>query len=78
MSAPMDNADLAGTGLRMTQSAVMVRVGNAPAAFGVSRATIYRWAKKDHITIHKRGKMSFIDPAEVSNFIKGLGGQVGD
>jgi len=62
----------------MQQSAVMVRVSQAKAAFGVHRATLYRWAASDHIRIHKRGSMSFVDPTEVKNFIKGLGDTVGD
>ena len=54
----------------------MVRVSQAKAAFGVHRATIYRWAAENHIKIHKRGSMSFVDPNEVRAFI--MGDQLGD
>jgi hypothetical protein len=61
-----------------TQKPIMVRVSNAKPAFGVHRATLYRWAAADHIKIHKRGAMSFVDPIQVKNFIMGLGDQLGD
>ncbi|MEI4262823.1 DNA-binding protein [Roseovarius sp. D0-M9] len=57
---------------------IMVRVSNAKAAFGVHRATLYRWAADNHITIHKRGTMSFVDPVQVRNFIMGLGERMGE
>ena len=60
------------------QAAIMVRVSQAQSAFGVHKSTLYRWAKEEHIAIHKRGSMSFVDPVEVKNFIMGLGDQVGD
>jgi hypothetical protein len=37
--------------------------------FGVHRYMLYRWAKSEHITIHRRGAMLFFDPSEVYNFI---------
>lgn len=52
---------------------VMVRVSKAQEVFGVHRATIYRWVAAGHIRLYKRGSMSFLDPAEVIAFIKGLG-----
>ena len=60
------------------QAPIMVRVSQAKAAFGVHRATLYRWAADKHIKIHKRGSMSFVDPTEVRNFIMGLGEQLGE
>jgi len=60
------------------QSPVMVRVSRAQSAFGVHRSTLYRWAAADQIRIYKRGSMSFVDPAEVRSFIKGLGDTLGD
>lgn len=59
------------------QRPVMVRVSKAQAVFGVHRATIYRWVAAGHIHLYKRGTMSFLDPAEVTAFIKGMGDQVG-
>jgi hypothetical protein len=54
----------------MTQKTpVMVRVSQAQTVFGIHRSTLYRWAKEKHITIHRRGAMSFVDPSEVYNFI---------
>ena len=60
------------------QATIMVRVSQAQSAFGVHKSTLYRWAKEEHIAIHKRGSMSFVDPEEVKNFIMGLGDQMGD
>jgi hypothetical protein len=57
--------------------ATMARPTNAKFHVGVSRATIYRWAKKGHIKLYKRFSMTFFDVAEVQDFIKGLGGQLG-
>jgi hypothetical protein len=51
------------------QTPVMVRVSQAQTVFGVHRSTLYRWAKSEHITIHRRGAMSFVDPSEIYNFI---------
>jgi hypothetical protein len=48
---------------------VIVRILQAQTVFGVHRSTLYRWAKSQHITIHRRGAMSFVDPSEVYNFI---------
>jgi hypothetical protein len=54
----------------MTQKIpVIVRISQAQTVFGVHRSTLYRWAKSEHITIHRRGAMSFVDPSEVYNFI---------
>ena len=54
----------------MTQKIpVIVRISQAQTVFGVHRSTLYRWAKSQHITIHRRGAMSFVDPSEVYNFI---------
>lgn len=58
------------------QAPIMVRPSQAKEVFGVHRATLYRWAAEKHIKIHKRGKMSFVDPNEVRAFI--MGDQQGD
>lgn len=50
---------------------IYVRTYEAKARFGVSRSTIYQWAKAGHITIHKRGGMSLLRVAEVVAFIEG-------
>lgn len=60
------------------QTAIMVRVSQAQSAFGVHKSTLYRWANQNHIAIHRRGSMSFVDPIEVKNFIMGMGDQMGD
>jgi hypothetical protein len=39
----------------MTQKIpVIVRISQAQTVFGVHRSTLYRWAKSQHITIHRR------------------------
>lgn len=53
---------------------ITCRPCDAKEVFGVSRATIYRWAEAGHISIYKRAGMSFLDVSEVRNFILGLGG----
>ncbi len=53
------------------------RPGDAPNLFGVSRVTIYRWAKAGHIHLHKKGNMTFLDVQEVKNFILAPGGPSG-
>jgi hypothetical protein len=58
--------------------AIMVRVSQAQPVFGIHRSTLYRWAKEKHITIHRRGAMSFVDPTEVRRFVIGEGGSIGD
>lgn len=50
---------------------IFVRTYEAKERFGVSRSTIYQWAKAGHITIHKRGGMSLLRVAEVVAFIEG-------
>lgn len=50
---------------------IYVRPVRAQQLFGVHRATLYRWAKDGHITIHKRGSTSFIHVDELRAFIEG-------
>lgn len=57
---------------------IYIRPGQAPAVFGVSRSTIYKWAKKGHVRIYKQGEISLVKVTEVENFITGLGDQLGD
>lgn len=55
---------------------LFIRPGQAPEAFGISRATLYRWAEQGKVKIYKRGSSSFVSVEEVSNFI--VGDQMGD
>ncbi len=48
---------------------VTCRPNQAIHVFGVSRATIYRWAKAGHITLYHRGGMAFVVVDEVLGFI---------
>lgn len=57
---------------------VTCRPTQAPQVFGVSRATIYRWAEKGHITLYQRAGMTFVKVDEVLSYITGMGDQVGD
>lgn len=50
---------------------ITCRPVQAKELFGVSTATIYRWAQKGHIRIHKRAGCSFLNVEEVKNFLLG-------
>lgn len=51
---------------------VYVRPRDSKLVFGISRATLYRWADRGAITIFRRGSASFVSVAEVSAYIEGL------
>ena len=57
---------------------VTCRPTQAPQVFGVSRATIYRWADKGYIRLYQRAGMTFVKVDEVLAYITGLGDQMGD
>lgn len=50
---------------------ITCRPVQAQELFGVSTSTIYRWAKKGYIRIHKRAGCSFLLVREVEDFILG-------
>ena len=54
------------------------RPADSQAVVGISRATLYRWEQAGHITLYRRGAMTFARTAEVVHFITGEGGQLGD
>lgn len=45
---------------------------------GVSRATVYRWAKLGILKLHRKGTMTFIRTEDAIEAIERLGGQLGD
>jgi len=45
------------------------RIGLAAEQIGVDRSTLYRAAKSGQITLIKCGVMTFVDMAEVANWI---------
>lgn len=49
---------------------VLCRPVHCQEVFGISRATLYRWAKDGHITIYKKGPMSFVKVEEVLSHIE--------
>ncbi|MAC81459.1 MAG: hypothetical protein CML66_25750 [Rhodobacteraceae bacterium] len=57
---------------------VTCRPSQAKETFGISRATLYRWADKGHIRLHKRAGLTFVVVQEVMDFITGVGDQMGD
>ncbi|WP_172332172.1 helix-turn-helix domain-containing protein [Mangrovicoccus sp. HB161399] len=59
-------------------SAIFCRVYEAQDRFGVSPSTIYRWARAGHISIRKVGGCALLRVSEVSDYIDGLGDQMGD
>lgn len=58
--------------------AIYARPSDSAQVFGVSRATLYRWAKAGAFRIYKRGTASFVKISEVCAYIEGLGDQLGD
>lgn len=54
----------------MTLNTEYFRPSDAKAVIGVSRATIYNWAKEGKITILKHGSMSFVRMSEVRGIIE--------
>ena len=56
--------------MALVQQPVSCRVSDAKAMFGLSRATIYRWAAKGHIKIYKKSSMSFVNVSELWDFIQ--------
>lgn len=62
----------------MTTNTEYFRPSEAKAVIGVSRSTIYQWAKDKKIKIHKVGAMSFVRMSEVREIIEALGDQMGD
>lgn len=50
---------------------VTFRPADSKAVVGISRATLYRWAQAGHITLYRRGAMTFAKTAEVVEFITG-------
>ncbi|MFD1481647.1 helix-turn-helix transcriptional regulator [Paracoccus nototheniae] len=61
------------------QTPIFIRPAQVQSHYGIHRATLYRWAAAGHVRIHKRGAASFVNVAELSNFITGsLGDQLGD
>lgn len=53
------------------QQPEFVRISQVKSMFGVSRATLYRAAQRNEITIHRRGPMSFISVQEMRQWITG-------
>jgi predicted site-specific integrase-resolvase len=48
---------------------IFCRTTRAKKVFDVSITTLYRWAAKGHIKIHKRSGMSFVRIKEVEDYI---------
>ena len=49
----------------MGAQSLYFRPVDGPTMFGLSRSTLYRWAKDGHITIYKVGGASLMKTAEV-------------
>ncbi|WP_299945259.1 helix-turn-helix domain-containing protein [uncultured Ruegeria sp.] len=62
----------------MTTNTEYFRPSEAKSVVGVSRATIYNWAKEGKITILKHGSMSFVRMSEIRKIIDPLGDHLGD
>lgn len=55
-----------------TQNRIYFRPVECQALFGISLATLYRWAKQDRITIHKAGAMSLVKVSDMEAVIEGV------
>ena len=55
------------------QSRIYFRPTECPALFGISVATLYRWAAAKRITIHKAGSISLVKVADMEAAIEGRG-----
>lgn len=53
------------------QTPEFVRVSKAQEYFGISEMTARRWAKAGRIALHKVGRCTFLDVAEVRRAIAG-------
>lgn len=53
------------------ETPIYVPVCDADKWFSISKATIYRAAKRDEIKIHKAGNRSLLKVAEVMKWIEG-------
>ena len=59
--------------------AALARPTQAPEVVGISRATLYRWAKDGHVKLYRQGRMTFFRPEEVAAYITGnVGTDVGN
>lgn len=56
---------------------IFCRVVDAPAVFGLSRATIYRMVKSGDLNLYRLGTMSFLKVSEVAALIEGRARPVG-
>lgn len=56
----------------------LFRPSQAPDVIGVSRDTIYRWARDGKIHLHDLFGIKFVDMAEIRKNMKPLGDQLGD
>jgi len=55
----------------MTTQSIYVRVMNVPSVYEISRATLYRWAEKKLVKIHKQGNCAFVRRDEMDKAIMG-------
>lgn len=57
-----------------TQSPVYTRMFMVSEVYGISEDTVRRWAQKGLLTIHKRGRMSFVRTDEIEPIIESMCG----
>ena len=54
----------------MTHAApIFTRVNKVPSVYGIGKSTLYRWAERGDVTIHRRGGCSFVRDAEMVELI---------
>lgn len=55
--------------MRKQTDPVYIRLSRCQEAIGIHRSTIYRWAKKGIIKIHKRGGIALIRLADIDELM---------
>ena len=49
---------------------IYCRANDVPHRFGISRATLYRWAKKGGVSLHHHGGITLVKISDLSAYIE--------
>jgi len=62
----------------MIAAPIYTRLHRAPDVFGISVSTVYHWAEKGVVAIHRRGRSSFLRTDQMMQAIEGKGEELGE